>query len=366
MKKLKKLFSDFLKFQKVQYLKEINSWQIKELKLKREEIERGFEEVEHPTFLSFLRLLKTILYSKNPLRVCVKDAIEQWEIFNYLAFLKKQKLIEIKNGKILILEKEFLNYFPRPRNYFEIKRILEKKLKTKLKENLPSNFFFKARTKPHFDQLPVSVSSAIFAVEKILEYLPLYKKFLFVGDDDFLSVYLSLTEPKIESLVIDIDEEVLRKIKEFSEKFKLRIETRKIDIEKEKNLKEKFIGFWTNPPGNFEGTKTFLDFGLKNLGKDGGEIFLDVEDESIGHRILFLEKFFVQKNLEIKEVIAGKIYYPFSQEISEYRHFLKKMKKFFSEGLIKKSPVLGSSLWIFEYFPFKLKKLEKKSIYFYG
>jgi hypothetical protein len=365
MKKIQRLFLDFLKFKKSRYLKEIKFWQIKNFPIKKEEAEKNFRNFELESFFSFLQDLKVIFYSKDPLKICLDKSRDQWEFLWYFTFLKKRNLIDFKKRKIIPLQKWLLDYFPRPKNYSEIKKILERKLKVELKEDLPSNFLFKLKPKGHFDQLPVSVSSAIFIVEKILEYLPLYKKFLFVGDDDFLSVYLSLAEPRMEISVVDIDDETLKAIDNFSKKFNLKIETKKINIEKEKNLKEKFIGFFTAPPNTFDGVKTFLDFGLRNLSKDGGGVFLSTGDEGMGHTVLFLEKFFAQKNLEIKEVVPKKIYYPFSEDIKEYQYLLKKMGKFFEEKSIKKAPVLGSSLWIFEYFPLKIKKMEKKPLYFY-
>jgi predicted methyltransferase len=279
--------------------------------------------------------------------------------------LKEEKIISFEGGKIKILKKDFLRFFPKPREEKEIKEIVEKKLKMKLPSSFPSNFPFGAKTIAKYDQLPISVSSAIFLVKKILEYLPLNKKFLFIGDDDLVSLYLSLTEPNIESLVVDIDEKLLLKIKEISKKFGLKIETRKIDLTKEKKLKENFIGFLTSPVYTFEGVKGFVEFGINQFGKDGGYGFLNLADEAIGNRILFLEEFFFQRNLQIEEIVKGKVFYPWRMTHPEDRVMFRRLKNFFDPKVIKKSPIIGASLWIFNYIPFKVPRPQKQPFYAY-
>jgi len=367
MKELKKLYQKFLNYRVNLFSKDVRFWfGVEKLKITEKEIKKIAREYYKDTFLDFLRRIRDIVFSPFPLSLIKNWSEDYWPFFYYLSFLEKQRIIKVKkDGKVSLLKKEFLKIFPKKRTEKEIQEIVEKKLKMKLDLKNFSNFPFKTKIQSQYDQFPISVSSAIFIVKKILDYLPLNKKFLFVGDDDFISVYLSLAEPKIESLVVDIDDELLEKIRKISRKFRLKIETKKLDIRKVKKLGEKFVGFCSNPVYTFEGIKNFLDFGIKQLGEDGGYLFLSVSDEAIGNRILFLEEFFAKKKLKIEEVIKEKVYYPFNIVHSEDKILFERLKKFFKENLIKKSPMIEASLWIFEYIPFKISKPKKQFFYAY-
>jgi predicted methyltransferase len=367
MEKLRRLYKKFLNYRTNLASKDLRFWfGVDKLNVTQKEIQKKVKEYYSNTFLDFLRRVRDIIFCENPLFLIKNWSEDQWLPFYYLSFLKKEGVIKIeKSGKIKLLKKELLKIFPKKRKEEEIKEIVEKKLKTKLDPEAFSNFPFKTEIFAQYDQFPISISSAIFIVKKILDYLPLNKKFLFVGDDDFISVYLSLAEPKIECLVVDIDEKILGKIQEISKKFGLKIETKKVDISKVKKLNEKFIGFSANPVYTFEGIKTFLDFGVNQLGEDGGFVFLSVSDEAVGNRILFLEEFFVKKKLKVEEVIKEKVYYPFALVHPEDKILFERWRKFFNESLIKKSPMIGASLWIFEYIPFKIKRPKKQLFYAY-
>jgi predicted methyltransferase len=367
MEKLKSLYKKFLNYRANLFSKDLRFWfGVENLKVTQREIKKIVKEYYKDTFLDFLRRIRDIIFSQNPLFLIKNWSEDQWLLFYYISFLERERIIKIeKSGKIKLLKKEFLEIFPKKRKEEEIKEIVERKLKIKLNPEAFSNSPFKTEILAQYDQFPISVSSAIFIVKKILDYLPLNRKFLFVGDDDFISVYLSLAEPKIESLVLDIDEKLLGKIQEISRKFHLKIETKKVDISKVKKLNERFIGFCTNPVYTFEGIKTFLDFGVNQLGEDGGFVFLSLSDEAIGNRILFLEEFFVKKKLKVEEVIKEKVYYPFALVHPEDKILFERWRKFFNESLIKKSPMIGASLWIFEYIPFKIKRPKKQLFYAY-
>jgi len=368
MEELKNLYLKFLKFKQRHYAKDVQFWfGVEKAKLSKEEIKEVIQKYELESFFHFLKNVKDIIYCQNPLQLVLNWSVDQWPLYYYLCFLKEKGIISLKrNGKVNILKKALFRIFPRPREEKEIKEIIERKLKMKLPLEAPTNFPFKTKVVAKYDQLPISISSTIFVVKKILEYLPLNKKFLFVGDDDLVSLYLSLTEPNLKSLVIDIDEELLAKIREVSKKFNLKIETRKLNILKEKpSLGAGIIGFLTNPVYTFEGVKGFVNFGVNQFGKDGGYGFLTLGDEAIGNRILFLEKFFFEKNLKIEEVISRKIYYPWRITHPEDKMMFKRLKNFFDEKLIRKAPLIGASLWIFNYLPFKVPKPKKQPFYAY-
>ena len=118
-----------------------------------------------------------------------------------------------RSGQVEILKKDILGLIPAPQSQKEIIRKIERRLKIKIEKEKPITELFKSiqsfKAKAKWDQMPISQGSVIFVVEKILESLPLKKKFLFIGDDDFVSVVLAIAEPEIESLVIDMDDELL-------------------------------------------------------------------------------------------------------------------------------------------------------------
>lgn len=367
--KLRDLYIRSQKFFQENFLSDRKIWfGVKDIKVNEKEVAKIFSDYEKDTFLDFCKRIKDVIYAKNPLvDVQKKWSTDSWTSFYYFDFLRKEKIVDFNrnNGKIRVLKRELFDLLPKPRTEKEVQTLIERKLKKKIAENLPVNLPFGTKIKSRYDQFPVSFSSAVFIVSKILEYLPLYEKFLFIGDDDLISVYLSLADDKIKSLVVDIDDDLLNNIKKIAQKFNLKIETKKIDVSKVKKLPEKFVGFHTNPVYTFEGAKIFLDFGVKNLGLDGGFGFFVFSDEGIGNRYLLLQEFITEKKLKVEELIRGKIYYPWQIIHSEDKIMEERYKEIFSEDLIFNSPIISSSLWVFNYIPFKVPKPKKQPFYAY-
>jgi predicted methyltransferase len=372
-KYLRTLYKKFLKLDRKQFFIDSKrySTSLKEMKLSDKILGEFYDSYYEESFLSFLRDIKTIIYSRTVFDFVKENFTDYWGMHSYLDFLIKEKIIKVnKNGKVSLLKKDVEKIIPRPQTSQEIKSIIEKKLKVKANEkDSIINLFKKFRkftVKGKWDQMPISQSSAFFVVSKILKYLPKNGKFLFVGDDDFMSLVLSLAEPNIESLVIDADEEVLSIINELALKFNLKIKTRKVDLRKQKNLGEKFIGFLCNPIYTEVGTKKFVNFGKNQLGKDGGFAFLEVGDEAIGNRFLFLQDFFTKNNLIIRELIPNEVYYPNIALYKEDEEITKRLSSIIDKEVIKESPELGAALYVFEYLPKKPKKVKfKKPIYAY-
>ena len=321
---LKKIYNKFLNFDKTRFFidAEKYSTSLEKIKISRKVLKEFYDNYYRVSFILFLSNVKSIIYSPNVFDFIVKNSSEDWKLWPYLNFLEKEKIITVRpNGRVRVLKSDILRVIPRPQDEPEIKARIERKLKVKVQEREPVTALFNKfkhfTIKGKWDQMPISQGSAIFVVKKILENLPLNKKFLFVGDDDFISVILSLVDSSIESLVIDADEQLLDCINFLALKFNLPIETRKVDIRKQRNLGEKFVGFLTNPIYTEAGIKTFLKYGINQLGKDGGSVFLEVGDESIGNRFLFLQEFFAKNNLVINELIRGGIFYPYVELYKE-------------------------------------------------
>jgi len=365
---LKNLYKKFLVFEKKNYLRDVrNFFGVKELKISSKELSLIYENYQKSSFLAFLKRTKDLIFSRNVFDFILKNISEDWDFYKHLYFLKKEKLVDLKGERLFLKKPQIFSVIPRPRSEEEIINTIEKKTKKKIKkEDKISDFFFSFRVKGQWDQMPISQGSAVFVVKKILDYLPLNKKFLFVGDDDFISLFLSLVDPSIESMVIDIDEDLLEKIKDFSRRFNLKIETQKVDLLKTKNLGQSFVGFLVNPVYTLEGVQRFMSFGLSHFSQDGGYAFLELGDEAIGNRFLFFQDFFTKKNLILRELTLEKIYYPQIKLHTEDEIIEKRMRTLFSQKTLKKKPRLAAGFFVFEYLPFPVKKIKiKKKFYSY-
>ena len=367
--KLKSLYKKYLEFEKDQFSKDFKFWvKQKYEKKKALQIYQAFQKTE---FLDFLISLKKILFSKNLSEVLIELAIDNWDLWYLIYFLKKQSIIEIKScGEIFVKNKKILDGFVCPKTEKEIEKILEKKLKKKIEKKKPIFDLYKElgkfELKEKWDQLFLSQESVIFLVKKILEYTPKFEKFLFLGDDDLVSLTLSLVEPKIKCQVLDIDGELLKFIERVKKRFHLKIETKQVDFRKKLKIKEKFFGLLTSPPDNYEGVKTFLNFGLSLLKKEGGLVFLEMGRSTIEKRIFYLGDFFNKKNLILEELITGKIYYPHQLISQEDKIISERFLKLVNKNYLKRIPNLSVKLWIFQYLPqFKKRKMIKTNFYDY-
>ncbi|MFH1509940.1 MAG: bis-aminopropyl spermidine synthase family protein [Candidatus Nealsonbacteria bacterium] len=373
-KYLRDLYSKWLKFSiEIFFLdRKKFSTSFKELKVSDKVIEEVYNSYYKVPFFVFLAHVKDIIFSNNVFDFILKNASEDWKLWPYLKFLEKEKIIKVqKSGKVILLKKDILNCIPEPKTEKEIKAILEKKLKVRVREGDTVVDLFKDfgefEVKAGYDQMPISQGSAIYVVKKILEKIPFKGQMLFLGDDDFVSIILGLVEPKMECVVSEIDEQLINKIKFLSSKFKLNIRTERIDFIKDKNKKIKgnFVGFLTNPVYTL-GAKEFVKFGINQFGKDGGFGLLEIGDEALGTRFLFLQDFFTKNNLIISELTTDKIFYPFISLYKEDKEILRRMSEMVDRNIVLKAPRLGASLYVLKYLPQKPKIVKfKKHIYDY-
>jgi predicted RNA methylase len=360
---LRSLYKDFLEFDRKEFIEEAKKdIRRKKIKLSVTTVEEVYDLYWKPTFIEFVSNIRNLAFFgiEDFLR---KRNLDLWDAYPYLKFLLNKKLAKIERGKIKI-DKELSQFFVKPLSEDEIRKILREKLRN----NLDKNIFIKNITdfnyKPRFDQLPISLSSSIFLTSKILEYIPLPQKFLFVGDDDFSSLVLGLVSPDLKIYVVDVDEEVLSTIRSVSERFELNIKVKKLDVRKKPSIEKDFIGFCTNPPYTLGGIEKFIQFGLKALSRDGAFVFLEMGGEDIGKRSSLLQKFFLKNNLIVEEIILGKIDYPFLEVDRECKYIKEKFKKLGFN--VEKTISSTASLYIFHFVPWKIKKIEyTKNIYFY-
>jgi len=373
--RLRELYKQYLTFQKQNFVNDAPFFYGNEkIKADKSSCSLVYDKNYEKPFLSFVRDLRNILSYSNIFSLIAQGSYDWYDLLIYSEFFKHSSAIHVaRTGKVFLPQKSFLDIIPGLLHRKEIIKRIERKLKTTIHRNKPVTKLFEKIApfypKPQFDQLPLSQSSAIFVTTKILQNLPLKKKFLIVGDDDFISVFLTLVDPKIEVVVVDVDEELLRNIRRLADIFNLLIETRTLDIRKERTIKDKgFVGFSCNPPNTEGGMRTFINFGIRHLGESGGIAVLEMGDGTLGRKSLYLQNFFAKRKLVIREMIRGKITYPHMALLKEDLWAKKRLRKLFDVKTIEKEPWLGSSLYVFDYVPGAKKRpvvVNGESIYSY-
>lgn len=93
------------------------------------------------------------------------------------------------------------------------------------------------------------------------------KRVLFLGDDDFTSVATASLGGAKKIVVVDIDERILKEIREISESYDFGIKTVQYDARKKlpRELKSKFDVVFTDPPYTPEGMKLFVSRAIDTL-----------------------------------------------------------------------------------------------------
>lgn len=323
-------------------------------------------------FYSFTRNIRHLVYSRAPFDPVRMEA-RGWEwLLNYIEFLLDEGIIGVdkKRDRFYLRDKDLGLLLPSPVSEDTIKERIEKRLKKNLKRNhLVTDLFediYPFSPEPAFDQGPVSLESAIFIVKKILDHIPMAGRFLFIGDDDLISLILSIVEPQIRPVVIDIDRKLLEGIDRIAGRYNIPVTTGVRDVRKEPLRGYNFTGFHTHPPYIESAVKKFVDFGIKHIGMDGGLVSLAIGDLALGNRYLYLQRFFASRQLLIRECLKGAIYYPCKALYREEKITEKRYHKHLGRKTVEDGYVLGAGLYIFEYIPFKVKRVAAgRSVYRY-
>jgi len=97
------------------------------------------------------------------------------------------------------------------------------------------------------------------------------KSLIFLGDDDFLSVAISLLNKSLDIVVVDIDKDVLDTLKKFAEREKVHVETYYHNLLEPlpKELCSKFDLFFCDPIWNYLYLHNFLLRGIQSLSDIG-------------------------------------------------------------------------------------------------
>ena len=363
----KNIYERFQAFEKISIVNDSrrHSTSLKQLEIPVPVIEAFFDSYYRTTFLDFLNSVKQIIYAENVYEFILKKTQDDWKLNRLLRFLQQEDIIKItRSGRPVVANKQILKSIPAPQTEDQIIKKIETALEVKFEAGEPVLNLLRNHqrfsVKAGWDQMPISQGSAVFVVKKILEELPLNKKFLFVGDDDFISILLSLADPSIESLVVDADEQLLDCIDALAKKFDLSVENKKMDLMKARRIGETFIGFLANPIYTAEGIKKFISFGLRQMGEDGGMVFLEMGDEAIRNRMLDVQRFFTAKNLITTDIITGRISYPHIMLYEEDREIFNRLAAMMDKKVIRTSPKLGAAFYVFRYLPFKPQPVKYK------
>jgi hypothetical protein len=363
---LVKLYEEFIEFHEDNFSEDVRSWLgVSELEISEEDIRRLFKMFYRNTFIEFCNYVRDIIYLKNPFDFIKETNKESWDLWYYISYLASRDLISIKNGKIYAAEELKSNLAPRYSRDEILRRLMSKVEIDDL--HRPTSDLIKRLVKggiefkPHLDQMPISIESAITLISTIFRYYPFYDRFLFLGDDDFISVLIRLIEPSFKPIVVDLDERILNIIKDVDGD----IEVAKRDFRREKRLDKEILGFCTNPPYNEEGIKTFLRYGLLHFDSLGGRVFLEFGDEAIGRKLLLLQRFFTRNNLEITDIVKGVINYPFMLMHPEDHIIREKLMNFFSKELIESGYMIGADIYVLTYIPWKVGRISIKGLKIY-
>lgn len=366
-RELRKLHKKFMKYYQRRFVSDAKFFlNVDKLRLDERVYESICKEYYLPTFVRFASAVKFVVTSEKVWEFLQRMCYDLWDFWVYIQFLVDEGIVKVEGEKISVLREDIAESFLPRLTKEQIMAELERRLGIKVGKLLSKPSFvpfsklasFEWKSE-EYDQLPISLSSAISLVEKILYYLPFANKFLLVGDDDFISLLLALVAPNAEILVVDLDEEVLSVVEKVSGELSLNVETKMVDVSKKKKVKGYFTGFSTNPPNQLQGIEKFVEFGVNSLSNDGGYCFVSIGDESIGKRYIFLQEFLAKKNLVIEELVKGAIVYPFVEtKDREQREVLKRVEKLIPRRIVRKRFLLSEDLYVMHYIPRRPKKLK--------
>ncbi|GAI54261.1 unnamed protein product, partial [marine sediment metagenome] len=96
-KYLKNLYEKFLKAEKEYFFIDTkkHSTSLKDLKLSGKVLNDFYKNYYKIPFLSFLKNVKQIIYSKNAFDFIAKEASEDWDLYRYLKLLTSEKIIKV-------------------------------------------------------------------------------------------------------------------------------------------------------------------------------------------------------------------------------------------------------------------------------
>jgi predicted methyltransferase len=153
------------------------------------------------------------------------------------------------------------------------------------------------------------------------------KQFILIGDDDLLSIALSLTDLPSRICVLDVDKRLGEYIKKINQEYKFEIEFYEYNITEPlpENLINQFDVFSSEPLESLSGLKAFIERGICCLKNEGVGYFGLTTAEASLQKWLKIEKFLTKMNCVITNIIKGFSRYPMNYNTVNYEEFIKKL-----------------------------------------
>ena len=188
----------------------------------------------------------------------------------------------------------------------------------------------KQRPRPTLDffQGYMQEEDVIARVALMHHYGDLYKKdFILIGDDDLLSIALSLTQLPSRITVLDIDERLGDFIKNANEKYGFDIEFRRYNVAEPlpKDLIGNFDVFSSEPLETLTGLKAFVSRGISCLKENGVGYFGLTILEASHQKWLAIQRLLSRMNCVITDIIRGFSVYPMDYGTVNYEKFAYKL-----------------------------------------
>lgn len=154
------------------------------------------------------------------------------------------------------------------------------------------------------------------------------KDFILIGDDDLLSIALSLTQLPSRVVVLDIDEKLGEFIARVSREYNFNIEFRKYDVADPlpKDLVGNFDVFSSEPLETLTGLRAFVARGVSCLRENGSGYFGLTFLEASFKKWLAIQKTIGKMNCVVTDVIRGFTAYPMNYENLDYESFVEKLR----------------------------------------
>ena len=198
------------------------------------------------------------LMRRGEMRLPTKKERDMEYYINTMNLIKrygKESLVRIKEGGVFLTEKGRKlaeNIFSASKNS-EITYGSELKTRASPKKVIQElqKTYKKFSPRKELDQAPLLPASATAKIAYAIKRGDVDgKRIVCIGDDDFLSIILAITGKPKEILVLDVDPKVLKIIRDFSKKSKIKIKVLKRDLRKPipQKLKGKYdtAFFWSS------------------------------------------------------------------------------------------------------------------------
>lgn len=256
------------------------------------------------------------------------------EFFEIFEKLQAQKLLKVIGGRVALTEKgrEIAKFYLKSEVKCKVCDGTGYKIDPFFRKVL-SKFLKITKNRPpaveKFDQGFISEEGVIRRLEFIHERGDIYGSFFIVGDDDLLSIALSLTDLPKKVVVVDIDERLVDFINSTAKDYDLKVKAYVYDVQRAfpDKFKKKFDVFVTDPVETIPGIKLFLSRGVSTLKGIGSSAYFGLTTLEASRRKWFeIEKMILDMGFVVTDIMRKFNFYPASDK--SYSNFEDKLPIF--------------------------------------